>query len=315
MVRVNAAIALAVPAGIALGLGVWTLLSLIPRIGAPRLADRLAPHLGDVSAEARAVTARRPSEPASVLAALGAPTADRVRRAVTGLLGGDDGIARRLQQAGSATSVTGFRSRQLLAAVAGLGAGVAIAAAAAQLSTASGLLLAAIVVLCGAAGLLAPEQLLARAARARQARIAAELPTVLEFLTLALAAGEGILDALRRVARTGSGELAREFGRAVAEVNSGMPLPAALTRSASNVGLPALSRTVDQLVGALERGTPLVEVLRAQAQDSRDDDKRRLLEAAGRKEVAMLVPLVFGVLPVTIAFAIFPGILVLQLGF
>lgn len=29
----------------------------------------------------------------------------------------------------------------------------------------------------------------------------------------------------------------------------------------------------------------------------------------------MLAPLVFGVLPVTVAFAIFPGILVLQLGF
>jgi tight adherence protein C len=72
---------------------------------------------------------------------------------------------------------------------------------------------------------------------------------------------------------------------------------------------------VDQLLGALERGTPLASVFRAQAHDSRDEAKRRLLEAAGRKEVAMLVPLVFGVLPVTIAFAIFPGLLVLRLGF
>lgn len=66
-----------------------------------------------------------------------------------------------------------------------------------------------------------------------------------------------------------------------------------------------MSRTIDQLLGALERGTPLVEVLRAQVQDSRDETKRELLEAAGRKEVAMLVPLVFLILPVTIAFAIF----------
>jgi tight adherence protein C len=56
-------------------------------------------------------------------------------------------------------------------------------------------------------------------------------------------------------------------------------------------------------------------VLRAQAQDSRDQAKRELLESAGRKEVAMLVPLVFLILPTTIAFAIFPGIMVLQLGF
>jgi tight adherence protein C len=65
----------------------------------------------------------------------------------------------------------------------------------------------------------------------------------------------------------------------------------------------------------LDRGTPLVDVLRAQAQDSRDDAKRSILEAAGKKEIAMLVPLVFLILPVTVAFAIFPGIMVLQLGF
>jgi len=68
------------------------------------------------------------------------------------------------------------------------------------------------------------------------------------------------------------------------------------------------------VTGALDRGTPIVEVLRAQAQDSRDEAKRQLLELAGKKEVAMLVPVVFLILPITIAFAIFPGILVLQMG-
>ena len=67
-------------------------------------------------------------------------------------------------------------------------------------------------------------------------------------------------------------------------------------------------------MGALERGTPLVEVLRAQAQDARDDSKRELLEIAGRKELAMMFPLVFMILPITICFAIFPGLVVLQLG-
>ena len=37
-----------------------------------------------------------------------------------------------------------------------------------------------------------------------------------------------------------------------------------------------------------------------------------MLETAGRKEVAMLVPLVFLILPVTVAFAVWPGIVVLQ---
>ena len=63
------------------------------------------------------------------------------------------------------------------------------------------------------------------------------------------------------------------------------------------------------------RGTPLAEILRAQAQDARDEAKRDLLETAGKKEVGMLVPLVFLILPITIVFAIYPGIFVLQLGF
>jgi tight adherence protein C len=310
---VTPALAAAIPLGIVLGLGLWSLLALVPRIGAPRLADRIAPYLVDVSAAAREQASRHPAEPASLIAGLLAPIGSRARRLLTGVLGGDATVAQRLRQAGSALTVDRFRSRQLLWAAGGAVIGVLLATLIARVSAAGAPVLIGVVVVAAALGLLAPEQLLGRAARARLARIAAELPTVVEFLTLSLSAGEGILDALKRVARTGNGELARELGRVAAEVNTGLPLPDALHRCATTMGLPALSRTVDQLLGALERGTPLVEVLRAQAQDSRDETKRQLLEAAGKKEVAMLVPLVFLILPVTIVFAIFPGILVLQL--
>ena len=53
----------------------------------------------------------------------------------------------------------------------------------------------------------------------------------------------------------------------------------------------------------------LAEVLRAQAADVREAGKRRLLEAGGRKEIAMMVPVVFLVLPVTVLFALFPGLI------
>ena len=314
MVRVTPTLAASIPLGIVLGLGLWSLLALVPRIGAPRLADRIAPYLVDVSPVARERASRRPAEPASLIAGLLAPAGLRARRTLAGILGGDATVAQRLRQAGSTLTVERFRSRQLLWTAGGAVIGVLLATLIARVSAASVPLLVAVVVVAAALGLLAPEQLLSRGARARLARISAELPTVVEFLTLALSAGEGILDALKRVARTGNGELARELGRVVAEVNTGVPLPDAMQRCGAAIGLPALSRTIDQLLGALERGTPLVDVLRAQAQDSREESKRLLLEAAGKKEVAMLVPLVFLILPVTIVFAIFPGILVLRLG-
>lgn len=311
----TAAQLLAVPVGLALGLGLWTLLALMPRVGASPLANRIAPYLTDVSSAARAVADRRPAEPATLLTGLASPAVLRIRSLVANVLGGDEGVERRLRQAGSTATVESFRSRQLLAAAAGSVVGIAGAAVAGRAVALTPAVVVGIVVVCVAAGLLAPEQLLARSARARQARIAAELPTVLEFLALSMSAGEGVREALRRVASTGNGELARELGRVVGEVHTGVPLGDALTRCAALLGLPALTRTVDQLVAALDRGTPLVEVFRAQAQDAREETKRELLEAAGRKEVAMMVPLVFLILPVTIAFAIFPGILVLQLGF
>jgi tight adherence protein C len=315
VVRVTPLIALAVPVGVTLGLGLWTLLGLVPRVGATRLAARVAPYIADVSPEAREFLDRRPAEPLPFVGGLLAPAGRRIRSALVAVFGGDDSVERRLRQAGWTLTVEALRGRQLLGGVAGAGVGVLFAVAIARSSGVSPLLLGVIVAVCAAIGVLLPDQVLSRAARARRDRIAAELPTVLEFLTLSLSAGEAVLDALRRVARAGNGDLAREIAVVVAQVNAGVPLAVALERCADEIQLPALSRTVDQLVGALDRGTPLVDVLRAQAQDSRDDAKRSLLEAAGKKEIAMLVPLVFLILPTTIAFAMFPGVMVLQLGF
>lgn len=315
MVRVSPTIAFAVGLGIVLGLGLWTLVALLPRIGAGRLADRVAPYVLDVSSEARAARMRRGGEPGTVLAELVAPIAERLIRGVAGLLGGDATVARRLRQAGSPWSVAAFRGRQLLWAASGAVVGLVATLLIARSASLSPVLAVALVVAAAASGLLLPEQLLAHRARSRMRRIADELPTVLEFLSLALSAGETVRDALRRVARVGSGDLAAELGRVTADVEVGVPLTDALQRCASALELPALSRTIEQLVTALDRGSPLVEVLRAQAQDSREDAKRQLLESAGRKEVAMLVPLVFLILPVTVVFALFPATLVLELGF
>ena len=78
---------------------------------------------------------------------------------------------------------------------------------------------------------------------------------------------------------------------------------------ADRTSLDPLARFIDGLLVAIERGTPLAEVLRAQAADVREAGKRRLLEAGGRKEIAMMVPVVFLVLPVTVLFALFPGLI------
>jgi tight adherence protein C len=68
---------------------------------------------------------------------------------------------------------------------------------------------------------------------------------------------------------------------------------------------------VQGLVVAIDRGTPLAGVLHAQATDVRESAKRALLEAGGQKELQMMVPVVFLILPVTVLFALYPGLLTL----
>ncbi|MDQ1584626.1 MAG: tight adherence protein [Microbacteriaceae bacterium] len=315
MVPMSQLVGWAILCGLVLGVGLWSIANAIPRLSRPNLADRVAPYIVDVSETARSFVARRTVDPLPLFGAFLAPTATRVHRGIASALGGNEAIGRRLRQAGSSATVDAFRGRQLVWLVLGFGAGVVLVVAALAVRPVPLAGQAAIPLVTAACAFVLKDWLLQRSARMRLRRIASEFPTVLEFLTLSLSAGEGILDSLRRIARTSSGELSLELGLVVAEVNTGIPLAQALQRLARGIQLPLLDRCIDAMTGALERGTPLAEVLRAQAQDSRDESKRALIELAGKKEVAMLIPLVFLILPVTVLFAIFPGIFVLQAGF
>lgn len=315
MVPLNASGALALLLGVLLGLGAWIALSAIPRIGRPRLAERVAPYIADVSVEARAMLASRSADPTPVLGVMAGPAVRRLRDVVISWLGGPETVARRLRQAGSSATVERFRGEQLAWGAIAFAAAAAIALFAPGFASLPAPVRLAAPLVAAALGVVARDWLLQRSARRRLDRISEELPTVLEFLTLSLTAGEGMLDALRRVARIGSGELPREFSGVVAAVGTGVPLTEAITGLRDALDHPQLSRALDQVLGALDRGAPLASVLASQAGDAREQAKRTIIETAGRKEIAMLVPLVFLILPVTIAFALLPGYLVLQTGF
>jgi tight adherence protein C len=309
VVRVNPAVAGALAAGLVLGLGLWSLASLAPRMRQPRLARRVAPYLQDVSAGARESLEPPSPGPIPVLEALVEPVISPLHRLLAAVSGSDDDLVARLRQAGRPNTLATHRTQQLLWAIAGAALGVLVGAV---VSPTAGLVLTPVLAV---AGVLLRDRVLVVQARRRLTRLTDELPVVLELMALSLSAGESATDAVRRIARVGSGELSREFAGAVASVATGVPFATALDELARELGLPPLRRCVDQVLGALDRGTPLAEVLLAQAQDARDEARRGFIEAAGRREIAMLVPLVFLILPVTVCFAILPGLLVLQTGF
>jgi tight adherence protein C len=300
-------VAYAVVLGTALGVGVCLLISLAPRWGAPSLARRIAPYIRDVT-DPRGLEVAAPAGGPSPFA-----WSAFAQRRLARLAGGDAVLTRRLHRAAWTIDAVRFRGRQLAWAIAGLAIGGGVVVVLVLVGRGSPVL-GLLPPVAAVAAVLAYDAWLTRAARARAARIQEELPTVLEFLALCLSAGEGILDSLRRVSDVGAGELTAELRGVVVAVGTGSPLSESLTRLAAGLEIPALTRSIDQLVAAIERGAPLAHVLQAQAIDSREDAKRTLIERAGRKEIYMLFPLVFLILPLSVLFAVFPGIFMLRLG-
>ena len=164
-----------------------------------------------------------------------------------------------------------------------------------------------------AVGVVARDQHLSSQATQRERRILAELPTVAELLALSVAAGESPVAALDRVVRRSGGALSTDLARVLADVRTGEPVGAAFDRLAARTGLPLVARFAQGIAVAVERGTPLAEVLHAQAADVREAGRRELIEVAARREVLMMVPVVFLVLPVTVLFAFWPGVVGLSL--
>ena len=317
--------ALAVLAGLAIGVGSWSLLAALFPGGSAAVsirqfdpAVRIAHALRDVSAEARALLQPRTEDPVSVLGVMVSPGWARVLDRVNLLLGASDAASRLLRQAGVDYDVGEYQIRRLGWAIGGAVSGlllVALVSWGRSQSVVVGVLGALVAVLIGAVlGAGVYDRQLRRMVQARQQRLAEEFPSILELLALALAAGESLPGALSRIAQRGSGELAKEWATVMRRVELGEPLGVVLRQSAEGIGVPEIHSMVEHLSTALERGAPLAEVVRSHSADSRNDQLRAIVDRAGKAEVWMLVPLVLLILPTTVIFAVWPSLQALQLG-
>ncbi|WP_341945076.1 type II secretion system F family protein [Microbacterium sp. LWH11-1.2] len=304
-------LASAVLIGGTLAAGLLCILAALPRWRAVSLTVRIAPYVRDVVADED--MPRGLLRGAGMLPAGNRGLWQRAQQGFDRMLGGGEILRLRLAQAGLSADPVAFRGRQLGWLLAGISVG-ALAVIALAVAGRMSAPVVAIPILAGATAAVGYDMQLSVRAKARRGRLTDELPTTLEFLALCLSAGEGFLDSLRRVAAVGSGELSAELRQVVLAAGTGSPLADALSEMATRLQLPGLARAVDQVISALEHGAPLAGVLHAQAGDAREDAKRTLIEQAGRKEILMLLPLVFLILPLSVLFAIYPGLFILRLG-
>ena len=278
----------------------------------PGLESRLAPYLRDAARPSRLLLVRSDNSLPGLLQIL-RPVLRDLGRGVERLLGGAASVRRRMQRAGLRPDVESFRAEQVVWGVVGGLGGVVVATLMWIKDGGSIIPLVLFVFIAVGTGIVARDQMLTRSANKREQQMLAEFPTVAELLALAVGAGEGATGALERVCRLSQGHLAAELRQCLADARAGANLAAALQGLADRTGLASLARFVDGIVIAVERGTPLADVLRAQAQDVREAGRRAVMEEGGKREIAMMVPVVFLVLPVTVMFAIYPGVAFLKL--
>jgi tight adherence protein C len=299
--------------GLMAALGVLLAVRSAPPMRAIRLADRIAPYLADTPAPSRLLARTAgPAAPLDVARRLLGPAATGLVRWLDRLVGGSASVRRRLGGLGVTADVEDFRMEQVVWGGLGMTGGAVGLSGLTYLRGGIDPVLAAGAALIGAVGgVLARDWWLTQQVQRRERAMLAEFPVIADLLALAVLAGEAPIDAIQRVCRLTLGELTRDLQGALDEARAGTPITRALGQLAERTTLEPFSRFLQGLLVAIERGTPLAEVLRAQATDVREFSKRALLEAGGRKELQMMVPVVFLILPVTVLFALYPGLLTL----
>ncbi len=134
-----------------------------------------------------------------------------------------------------------------------------------------------------------------------------EFPSIVELFAVLVSAGESPSTAMQRVSAKATGQMAKKFSSALVELQNGANLTQAMETLGSQVDSATVRRFCDTLILAMERGTSLSEVLARQVEEVRAAHHASLLTAAGKAEIALMIPVIFLILPISVLFALWPS--------
>ncbi|MCF6139284.1 type II secretion system F family protein [Pseudalkalibacillus berkeleyi] len=124
-----------------------------------------------------------------------------------------------------------------------------------------------------------------------------ELPDVLDLLTVSLEAGLGFDGALSKVVLKKEGVLSTEFHRCLEEIRLGKTRRDSLRGVRERLVVDELNILISSILQAEKLGMGLVNVLRVQSEEVRDQRKQRAEQEAMKAPVKMLFPLVLFIFP------------------
>ena len=135
----------------------------------------------------------------------------------------------------------------------------------------------------------------------------------LDLVGLAISCGFSLRSGIAQAVAWSNQEVERIWNPLLCDQEANQSLALHLEQISSvnrNNTMGRISRT---LLIALERGTPVAQTLRSLSAEIRSETRRELLEISAKKEVAMMVPVVFGILPSVTAIALYPAFVSLSI--
>ncbi|HUX19330.1 MAG TPA: type II secretion system F family protein [Acidithiobacillus sp.] len=154
-----------------------------------------------------------------------------------------------------------------------------------------------------------PDLWLVEQAKRRGRLILKELPVYLDFITLMIEGGLNLTGAMQVAVDKGPlGPLHNEFGIMIRDLRAGTSKMDIFRRFGARVPLPEVRSLVGALIQSEERGGDLGPVLRAQAEQRREERFLRAEKLALEAPVKLLAPLVVFIFPITflmLAFVIY----------
>lgn len=142
-----------------------------------------------------------------------------------------------------------------------------------------------------------PKVYIGQKIKVRQLKALKELPDVLDLLTVSLEAGLGFDSALGKIVSKQEGVLADEFHRCLEEIRLGRTRREALTGVKERLDFDEMKVLISNILQAEKLGIGMVQVLRVQSAEVREQRKQRAEELAMKAPVKMMFPLVLFIFP------------------
>lgn len=139
-------------------------------------------------------------------------------------------------------------------------------------------------------------------------RLDFEFSEMIEMFALATSAGESLLGGFKFLASFPNSSHAKLFNEVIELSTKGISLMQAVDLVAERSSSNSFRKFSNTVLLAMERGSPLSIILLNQAAESRSSYKAELLTAAGRAEIALLIPVVFLILPLSVVFTLWPSL-------